>query len=100
MQTYGNTGLKKALIDEIISLAKQYGVEKLILFGSRARGDYKERSDIDLAFFGGDASRFILSVDEDTYTLLKFDIINLQGSVQEELRMSIEREGILLYEKI
>ena len=100
MQTYGNTGLKKALIDEIISLAKQYGVEKLILFGSRARGDYKERSDIDLAFFGGDASRFILSVDEDTYTLLKFDIINLQGSVQEELRMSIEREGVILYEKI
>jgi hypothetical protein len=33
-------------------------------------------------------------------TLLKYDIVDLDGTVQEELRDSIEREGIILYEKV
>jgi predicted nucleotidyltransferase len=65
----------------------------LILFGSRARGDYYKTSDIDLAVSGGDISRFSLSVDEETSTLLKFDFVNLDRAVQPELRASIEREG-------
>ena len=93
-------GIEQVLLDEIIELARQYQVEKLILFGSRARGDYKKKSDIDLAFYGGEASRFILAVDEDTHTLLEFDIINMNGAVQEALRESINKEGVLLYEKI
>lgn len=50
---YENTGIKQNVIQEIIQLAKKNQVKKVILFGSRARGDYKERSDIDLAFYGG-----------------------------------------------
>ena len=73
---------------------------KVILFGSRARGDYKEKSDIDLAFMGGNSSQFILSVDEDTSTLLQFDVIDLKKPVRKELMESIEREGISIYEKI
>ena len=38
---------------EIIQLAKEHGIQKVILFGSRARGDNWERSDIDLAVSGG-----------------------------------------------
>ena len=34
---------------DIIKIAKMNGVEKLILFGSRAKGTCSERSDIDLA---------------------------------------------------
>ena len=45
-------------------------MEKVILFGSRARGDYKEKSDIDLACTGGNYTRFSLDVDELTSTLL------------------------------
>lgn len=33
---------------------------KVILFGSRARGDFREKSDIDLAVEGGDLSGFPL----------------------------------------
>ena len=94
-----DTGLKENLIDEIRSLAKQYGVKQVILFGSRARGDYKERSDIDLAFRDGDAPRFVLSVEEDTTTLLKFDLVNLDGPVSPALRESIDRDGVVLYEQ-
>ncbi len=94
------TGIKQKVIDEMIALARRYEVEKLILFGSRARGDYSERSDIDLAFRGGKGDYFTLDVDETTSTLLEFDIINLDKPVRSELLESIEREGIVLYEKI
>ena len=94
------SGIKEKVIREIIELAKKYQIQKVILFGSRARGDYKERSDIDLAFYGGQSSHFILDVDEETSTLLKFDIIDLAKPIREELLESIHQEGIVLYEKI
>lgn len=93
-------GLKAELLKEIIDIAKKYDVHKVIIYGSRARGDYKERSDIDLAFEGGRASEFALEVDEDTNTLLQFDIVNLNDPVQQELRKSIHDEGIVIYEKV
>ena len=72
----------------------------MVLFGSRARGTFREKSDIDLAVEGGDFIRFSLDVDENTSTLLKYDFINLDEPIQEELRASIQKEGKLLYEKI
>lgn len=94
------TGIRERVIREIRALAEKYGVRKVILFGSRARGDFRERSDIDLAFSGGDAARFSLDVDEETYTLLKFDIVNLDYPVQPELLESIERDGVVIYEQV
>ncbi|HBA50272.1 MAG TPA: nucleotidyltransferase domain-containing protein [Lachnospiraceae bacterium] len=94
------TGIKSIVITEIRELARRYQVEKVILFGSRARGDYKRTSDIDLAVSGGDIARFALDVEEETSTLLKYDIVSLDQPVQEDLMASIEREGRVLYEKI
>ena len=70
------------------------------MFGSRARGDYKRASDIDLAVSGGDILRFALDVEEETLTPLKYDVINLDGKIQEELRRVIQDEGRVLYEEI
>lgn len=95
-----NYGIREQVLLEIKELAKKYDIEQVILFGSRARGDFKERSDIDLAIKGGQAELFMIGVDEETSTLLKYDIINLDASVQKELLESIEKEGILLYEKV
>ena len=36
----------------------------------------------------------------ETSTLLKYDIVDLDESVQKELLESISKEGIVLYEKI
>ena len=94
------TGIKQQVIHEIQNLAQKYEVRKVILFGSRARGDFREKSDIDLAVKGGDFTRFSIDVNEDTSTLLKFDIINLDEKIQEELIESIQKEGRVLYEKI
>lgn len=95
-----NTGINPIVIQQIRTLAQKYKIKKVILFGSRARGDYKRTSDIDLAASGGDFNRFALDVDEETSTLLKYDIVNLDMAIQKELILSIEKEGKTLYEKI
>ncbi|MEE0931917.1 MAG: nucleotidyltransferase domain-containing protein, partial [Clostridium sp.] len=42
--------LSKRIINEIIDISKKYyGINKVVLFGSRARGDNELKSDIDLA---------------------------------------------------
>ncbi len=94
------TGIKPEVIEEIRNIAQKYNVEKVILFGSRARGDYSRASDIDLAIHGGDITRFSIEVDEETSTLLMYDFVNLDTDVQKELLESINREGVVLYEKV
>lgn len=94
------TGIKSKVLQEIVQLAKENCIEKVILFGSRARGDFKERSDIDLAFHGGNSTNFILDVDELTSTLLEYDIVDLDKPIRKELLESIKNEGVVLYEKI
>ena len=42
----------KKFYGEIIDFEKDIGVDKLVLFGSRARGDNQEKSDIDIAVYG------------------------------------------------
>ena len=95
-----NTGLKNIVINELIDLAKKYNIQKLILFGSRARGTFYEKSDIDIAISGGDKTSFSFDVNENVSTLLEFDIIDLDKNIQKKLRASIENEGIVIYEKI
>ena len=93
MQTFANTGIKTEVIDEIISFAKKHDIHCVILFGSRARGDFKRTSDIDIAASGGDFDRF-------ASTLLEFDIVDLDRDMQDALRESIRREGKILFEKV
>ena len=100
MDIMKTSGIKKKVIEEIRQLAVDYNIQKVILFGSRARGDYHERSDIDLAVLGVDTNNFALAVDEETSTLLMYDIVDLSLPVQEELKDRIYQEGIVIYEKI
>lgn len=48
-----DTGIKRIVLREIRELAEKHQAEKVILPGSRARGDYGRASDIDLAVSGG-----------------------------------------------
>lgn len=100
MNQINQTGIKLEVISEIQKIAQKYDVTRVVLYGSRARGDFKRTSDIDLAVEGGDFERFALDVNEDTSTLLEYDIINLNRAMQEELRESIRKEGIAIYEKV
>ena len=57
-------------------------------------------SDIDLAVQGGNVCRFRLDVEEETHTLLTFDVIDLCSDLSPELWEAISKEGVLLYEKV
>ena len=46
--------LPERVLREISLFARKHSVTKVILFGSRARGTNTERSDIDIAVYGGD----------------------------------------------
>lgn len=46
--------LPERVVKDIVTFAKRYFVRKVILFGLRARGNNTERSDIDIAVYGGD----------------------------------------------
>lgn len=94
------TGIRQCVLEEISFLAEKYGIKEVILFGSRARGDYGRASDIDLAVRGGDITRFALDVEEETSTPLRYDVVDLDGNVQEDLRKAIRTEGVVLYEKV
>ena len=95
-----DTGIRPEVIAAIRETAVKYKIERVILFGSRARGDFKRTSDIDLAVSGGDFVRFAIDVDEDTPTLLKYDFVDLNSDVQKELLTEIQKDGRVIYEKI
>lgn len=94
------TGIRDIVLEQIRSLAQLHGLNRVILFGSRARGDFRERSDIDLAVSGGHISAFSLDVEEETDTLLQYDVVNLDVPVDKALLENIQREGITIYEKV
>ena len=86
---------------DLAVLAERYGISKIVLFGSRARGDNGPKSDVDIAVFGcRDFPMFSLDVEDEVKTLLKFDIVNMDRKVSDELKVAIQRDGVVIYEKI
>ena len=66
----GDMQLKPELVQELCAFARERKIQKLMLFGSRARGDNRPKSDIDLAVQGGDVAGFTDDVNEKARTLL------------------------------
>lgn len=91
--------LSERLAGEISRFARSAGVEKIVLFGSRARGNSTERSDVDLAVYGGDFDSFYWNIQENVHSLLMFDLVNVDEGISRDLEEEIERDGIVLYEK-
>ena len=91
--------LPDRVLRELYFFAQKYSIGKLILFGSRARGTNTERSDIDIAVYGGDFDSFYWDVKENANSLLMFDIVNADEKISQELREEIEKDGVILYEK-
>lgn len=90
------------VIDKIIEVILIYSQpEKIILFGSRATGDYKERSDIDIAVVDPDITdrqmRKIREAVDEIRTLHSIDILWL-NRVSEEFRDEILSTGKVIYE--
>ncbi len=87
------------VLNDISSFARKNGVEKVVLFGSRARGDNAERSDVDIASSGGDFDSFYFDVKEKTHSLLMIDVVNLNSKISDDLMNEIKKDGVVIYEK-
>lgn len=93
--------LEKMIQDRIAEISLKYkNIDKVILFGSRARGDNREKSDIDLAVYGeGNIYDFIYDLETGTDTLLEFDVTQVNGALDPLFLEQIQEEGITIYEK-
>lgn len=89
----------QTLVDELAAFPE---VQRVLLFGSRARGDAEERSDIDLAVDLSSISQErwfkMVSMVEDARTLLTIDFVRLDR-VPRALKTRIESEGKVLFER-
>ena len=88
-------------IQEVVSkLAKEYGAERVYLFGSYARGDMAEGSDIDLRIDKGAIRGFQLGgllADLEDALGLPVDLIPT-GSLDSRFLSDIQKDEVLLYE--
>ena len=91
-------GLSNEIYYKIIEIIKKHNYNFLI-FGSRARGDYKKNSDIDIAIEGIINEKDEMSIRNDfdmlqiPYTI---DLVFIYKTEKEELLKSIKKEGIKL----
>ena len=85
------------ILQAVIDTARKFGAAKVILFGSRARGDNRERSDIDIAVYGVSKSNqaAFRSDIADIPTLLEFDIVFVSSETDKVLLNNIEKENKL-----
>lgn len=79
-------------------------IEKAIVFGSRAMGNYKKGSDVDVAVLGEKiTNKTLFKLDDylnEVYPLpYFFDIINYNVISNEKLKEHIDNEGKIIYEK-
>ena len=78
-------------------------VNKIYLYGSRARNDASKKSDIDLAIVCPEAStkqwHQILDIIEKADTLLEIDCVRYDAIVNSKLKANIDREKKVLYAK-
>jgi len=96
-------GLTENTIDKINRVLCRYPViNKAILYGSRAKGNYRNGSDIDLTLLGGDDLNLsilarILSEIDDLLLPYSFDISIYQDISDPDLLDHIERVGEIFY---
>ena len=85
----------------LVTVLKSATCEAIILFGSRARGDFNSKSDYDIAVKGMSEKDFAkindLLADND-FTLKKIEIL-MYEQLNESYKKSVDTEGIVLYER-
>lgn len=91
------------VLTKIKEIAEKYNIEKVVLFGSRARGDNSPLSDYDIAVFGdelSDLEKAIFCLDvEEMETLKKIDIVFVSKDSKDSFLKNINKDGVLIYGK-
>lgn len=98
-------GLPQSAIQKIcIALSRYPQVERAILYGSRAKGNYKNASDIDLTLLGDDDLNLkmlnrIMDEIDDLLLPYTFDLSIFHDISDPDVIDHIRRVGIVFYKK-
>ena len=93
--TLNEFGLRQKDVDYMLQLFKSIpAIEKVILYGSRATGNFEKGSDVDLALVGenvkyGDVAHVHYTLENESPTLLWFDVLHLDRLKNEKLKHQI-----------
>ncbi len=96
-------GIKETELDKLTTLfAQNQRIESVILYGSRAKGNYKPFSDVDITLKGesltrSDLNQLSLAIDDLLFPY-EFDVSIFHKLKNEKLIEHIERVGIMIYE--
>lgn len=96
-------GLLERDLKYILEAVSNYSeIEEIIIFGSRAMGNYKKGSDVDLALKGENvnrkiASRFSYDLNEEYPLPYFFDVVSYKDLSNEELKKHIDSAGKSIY---
>ena len=99
---YGGLSEKECAVLQTL-FAANARIAKVILYGSRAKGNYKPFSDVDIVLVGDglmrtDVNKLYAAIDA-TFLPYKFDISLLASLKNEELIAHIGRVGITIYKR-
>lgn len=96
--------LREDILTGIQQVASKLPIDKVILFGSRAKDTCWEYSDVDLAISGAFNSDDYFEFKEGIENLpglLLFDVVDLNSHMlSPELLEEIEKDGVVIYEKV
>ena len=90
-------GLSKEIYEKIKKVIDDNKNCQIVLFGSRARGDYKETSDIDLVILNKisrDEQYKIMNAIDLLDIVYKVDIVFVDSNTKAELVESIKRDEV------
>lgn len=91
-------GLSNKIYEKILNIISKYNC-KFVLFGSRARGDYKENSDIDIAVLN-EVDEEIEYAIRNSFDLLEIpytiDIVFVRKGIKKGVEEAIKKEKIEL----
>lgn len=84
-------------------IAKKYGLKRVFLFGSYAKGNFTENSDVDLLVEKGSKSLSLLKISEFLQDIqealqLSVDVVTT-SAISLEFEKSIKNTQILIYEE-
>lgn len=97
-------GLRHEVLEGIINaIAKQSSINIAYIFGSRARGDNRYNSDIDLAIGTCGGIKAVLSLLSDldeVPTLCSFDVVNINDNSNMSIKERVLLEGVCIYKRV
>ncbi|NUO80927.1 nucleotidyltransferase domain-containing protein [candidate division KSB1 bacterium] len=85
-------------LEKILAVLKQHGARRVILYGSFARGDFRENSDFDLCVDGLSNKDFFVAVTDCLMVAKRPVSITDLKNVHSYLRDRILNEGKVLFD--